>query len=298
MANFATTLLPSIIVLASVFLPMGAALATVLYIKRLEKRDAKRSPLNEKILHQPGLNARKKMDQLGEDITERMVQLMLVGPMAILALLLPRVRWSNIRYGWLELLVVLLAGCSIALLIRSIVRLRKQHSAWKAGYLGELATAQALNKLIAHGCLVFHDLPTDRANIDHIVVTPKAVFAVETKWRGKGEGKAGAEVRYDGKTLKFPDHQTNKPLDQARALAQWLSKLLHGETGQPVRVIPLVALPGWYVTLEQGAASSDVKVINEKWQKTFLDVGGPEISTEQRTRIAHAIAKRYPEMVV
>ena len=296
MTGIATSLLPSLVLLALVFLPVGLVLSTVLYQKRLEKRALKKSPLNEKVLHYAGAQARKKIDSISDDIMERLMQVMLIGPMAMLVILLPRVQWSRMRYGWVEWLVLAGAILWVFWLTQKIVLLRKERKAWQAGYLGELATAQALNKLASQGCLVFHDLPTDRANIDHIVVAPKAVFAIETKWRSKGPGKAGAEAYYDGKVIRFPSHETNQPLQQVRGLATWLSKYLHGETGQSVRVIPTVALPGWYVVLSPGSSSADVKVINEKWQKTFLEISGIEIRPEQRTRIANAIIKQYPDM--
>ena len=36
------------------------------------------------------------------------------------------------------------------------------------------------------GFAVFHDVPGDKAfNVDHVVIGPQGVFAVETKGRGK-----------------------------------------------------------------------------------------------------------------
>lgn len=296
MTGIANSLLPSLILLALVLLPMGLVVGIVLFQKRLENRDAKKSPLNEKVLHQAGMQVRNRIDEIGDSISGRLIQVMLIGPMVMLAILLPRVQWSRMRYGLIEWTVAIGAALWVIWLTRNIVLLRKGRKAWQAGYLGELATAQALNKLTAQGCLVFHDLPTGRANIDHIVVAPKAVFAVETKWRSKGVGKAGAEVHYDGNVLRFPGHRTDQPLQQVRGLTQWLVKYLHGETGQSTRVIPTVALPGWYVVLDKGSSNADVKVINEKWQKTFLEIDGVEISPEQRTRIVNAITKQYPDM--
>jgi uncharacterized protein YneF (UPF0154 family) len=205
MIGIANSLLPSLILLALVVLPMGLVVGIVLVQKRLEKRDAKKSPLNEKVLHQAGMQVRNRIDEIGESISARLIQVMMIGPIVMLAILLPRVQWSRMRYSWIEWAVAIGAALWVIWLTRQIVLLRKERKAWQAGYLGELATAQAFNKLSAQGCLVFHDLPTGRANIDHIVVAPKAVFAVETKWRSKGAGKAGAEVHYDGKALRFPD---------------------------------------------------------------------------------------------
>ena len=298
MNSIFNSLLPSLILLVLILAPLGVVVGIVTYTNRQEKRATKRSPLNEKILHQAGFQASKKIDEINDGIMERLMQVMLIGPLAMLVILLPRVRWSHIHFGWVDYFVGAIAIGLLTLLTSSVVRMRKERKAWHAGYLGELATAQALNKLVEQGCTVFHDLPTDRANIDHIVVGPTAVFVVETKWRSKGQGKAGSEVRYDGKKLQFPGQKTDKPLEQVRGLAQWLAKYLHGETGSPVRIVPTVALPGWYVVLEPGASTSDVKVINEKWQKTFLEMGGSEISRDQRTRIANAISKRYPDMTL
>lgn len=298
MIGIANSLLPSLILLALVFLPTGFVVGIVIVQKRQENRNAKKSPLNEKVLHQAGMHARSRVDEIGEKINERLVQVLLIGPTVMLVILLPRVQWSRMRYGWIEWTVAIAAALWVIWLTRKIVLLRKERKAWQAGYLGELATAQALNRLSAQGCFVFHDLPTGRANIDHIVVAPKAVFAVETKWRSKGPGKAGAEVHYDGKVLRFPGYRTDEPLQQVRGLAQWLAKYLHGETGQSTRVLPTVALPGWYVILDKGSSNAGVKVINEKWQKTFLDIDGAEISPEQRTRIVNAITKQYPDLNV
>ncbi|MBN1547047.1 MAG: NERD domain-containing protein [Syntrophaceae bacterium] len=52
---------------------------------------------------------------------------------------------------------------------------------YRLGYEGEMATGQELNMLMLEGYHVFHDFPADRFNIDHIVVSPNGVIAIETK---------------------------------------------------------------------------------------------------------------------
>jgi hypothetical protein len=59
----------------------------------------------------------------------------------------------------------------------------------RIGYDGELATAQELNQLMRHGYYVFHDLQAENFNIDHIVIGPAGVFAVETKSRSNDIGR-------------------------------------------------------------------------------------------------------------
>ena len=79
------------------------------------------------------------------------------------------------------------------------------------------------------GYRVYHDFPGDKFNIDHIVVGPPGVFAVETKARSKPtsqDRKADAKVKYDGKCLRFPNATDVEFLEQAKRQAEWLSKWL------------------------------------------------------------------------
>jgi len=49
------------------------------------------------------------------------------------------------------------------------------------GYDAELSVGQELNQLMRQGAVVFHDLPADGFNIDHVLISALGVFAIETK---------------------------------------------------------------------------------------------------------------------
>lgn len=71
-------------------------------------------------------------------------------------------------------------------------------------------------------------------NIDHVVVGPAGVFAVETKARAKSTSdnrSADAKVTDDGKCLHFPRWKEVKPLEQAKNQAVWLERWLSSATG-------------------------------------------------------------------
>ena len=299
MNGFLTALLPSIILLALVLLPLGVVVALVLLAKRAERRNARRSPLSEKLLHQAGSQARKRTEELGDDLMERIIQIMMIGPMTMLVILLPRVNWSRLQFNWLNWLVMLGAAAWIAWLIRAIFRIRKERRKWQQGMLAEIAAAQQLDRLQAQDCFVLHDLPAGDFNIDHVVVGPHAVFAVETKSRRKpGQGKASANVTFDGSALQFPGWKETRPLEQARAQAEWLAKYLRDETGESVVVYPVLCLPGWFVTLGKDARRSAVRVINPKMGSLFVDAGNqPVLPGAQRNRIVNALQKRYPDII-
>lgn len=60
---------------------------------------------------------------------------------------------------------------------------RSEASAWRKGAAGERATARLLAPLASEGAVILHDraIPTMRANIDHIVITPGGVWVVDSK---------------------------------------------------------------------------------------------------------------------
>lgn len=120
---------------------------------------------------------------------------------------------------------------------------------------------------MAQRCRVFHDVPGDgKWNIDHVVVGPGGVFAIETKTRTKRPGKHGrrdCDAVFDGKAIQFPwGYEKKNPVDQARRNAQWLATMLSKATGERVNAQPIVALPGWFVILPK--ANSNVKVLSGK----------------------------------
>lgn len=289
---------PAAIMLAAVFLPVLLAVGVVFTLKHAEARDERRSPLKDKLLHQAGAQSRKKAEVLGDEIVARLVWLMLVGPGVLMAILLPRVRWSRIQFGWFEWALIFGALAVIGWIVRDVVRFRRERRVWQNGMRGEIATAQSLDRLQTLDCMVFHDLPGNRGNIDHVVVAPNAVFAVETKWRSKqGSGAKSAEVWFDGKTLQFPNgYRDSAPVEQASACASELAKYLQGKTGERVKVVPVVALPGWYVCSRPEALAADAVAINPKLGYQLLERQGTPIPRAQRNRIINALTERYPEL--
>lgn len=156
----------------------------------------------------------------------------------------------------------------VGLGIHQMMKAWKKYHMLLLGYEAEVYVGQQLNHLMAVGCRVYHDFPLDSlGNIDHIVVSPVGIFAVETKGRAKPDKQRGskdATVSYDGKTLFFPDgREDSRPLSQAKRNAQALSKWLASATGmQSMPVTPVVALAGWFV--DYRIKSPEIKIYNGK----------------------------------
>jgi hypothetical protein len=219
----------------------------------------------------------------------------LSGPMCLLAWALMFVPWTRVSVGLREWIII---ACFVALFAFGLSRFvhhAKLRRRAREGLAAERATAQELNRLMADGCQVFHDLPGEPFNIDHVVISPRGVFVVETKSRKKPPDMY--KVQYDGHALHFPGGRpTSHPIEQARNYAQWLARYLRDATGRDVPVSPTVALPGWFI--ERTVPHPEVEVFAPagKGARFVLDrnVGAP-LDDGTRALIGQALAMRYPE---
>ena len=188
---------------------------------------------------------------------------------------------------------ILIAAAFVAYFFVPLFRLLQKRRRYRLGYDGEVAVGQVLNLLMLDGYHVYHDLEADNFNIDHVVVGPAGVFAVETKARAKSisnNRSKDAIVEYDGRTLRFPTKVETKALEQAKWQADWLSKWLSSAIGDPVAAVPVLALPGWYV---KRTSTSGFPVINPKQMKSMLKHHrGNALEDKQVTRIVHQLDQR------
>jgi len=161
------------------------------------------------------------------------------------------------------------------------------------GLDGERATGEELNQLMKHGYRVYHDMQAGKFNIDHVVIGPGGVFAVETKYRSKKEGSGlnGATVFRNNDMLRFPDDKLNlNAIPQARAQARWLEEFLTKSVGKHISVQAIVTLPGWKV--EKGPHDGSVLVINPKNPDNFF-LSRPAIPDDQMIQqVAYQVEQR------
>jgi hypothetical protein len=256
------------------------------------KQRGRRSPFTHQLLRGPGESLRIQLDKLSESLDECIVQTIVI-PLAICIVFLLQTRMSE-TVPWTLLAIYFFSGVlfSIYLILR-MVRLLEKRNVYRLGLDAELAVGQELNQLMAYGCRVFHDVQAENFNIDHVVVGPSGVYAVETKGRSKpdkGRGAADAKVTYDGKMLQFPDWQETDPLAQAKRQATWLGKWLTSAVGSSVSVVPALALPGWFVDRSK---SGDVIVFNGK-NPLFLAKPNfrGSLNEQQVQQIAHQLEQR------
>jgi len=164
------------------------------------------------------------------------------------------------------------------------------------GLKGERLVGEMLNKLMKDGFDVFHDFPLEpdgkSPNIDHIVVGPNGVFAIETKtWRKPKETSDGKnwEVTFDGKQLKFPHFTTKKGIGQATQNARLLSKHLSASTDETIRAVPILALPGWFASSK---SIDPLIVVNPKQIRSAILAKDKTIDESLQKKIAYQLELR------
>lgn len=166
----------------------------------------------------------------------------------------------------------------------------------RLGLLGEQVVGLILDRLSSASIRVFHDLEVTEPgrktwNIDHVVLTPAGVFAIETKTRRKPKetgtgGQVGHKVIYDGQQLIFPSSMQadRHGLQQAQGNADWLAGKLTDLNAAPIPVSPVLVLPGWWV---EGKGKGSVAALNPKGLPSFL-TGRPSIFSDKQFRALNA----------
>ena len=174
---------------------------------------------------------------------------------------------------------------AILCLIRFAVQRANNYS---RGMQGEIVTAYELAKTVCRdNWHIFHGLyiPSIDGDIDHIIVSPKGVFAIETKMsRGSVISYENGEVKVDRQSpLRNPN-----PIKQAKRNAAKLSELIEQKTDMSVWVTPIVCFPGMFVY--PGEKTSKMMVINPKQIRKSLP-SEDSLGEDQVRKIAKALEK-------
>jgi len=137
-----------------------------------------------------------------------------------------------------------------ALGFKKLCKLKVIRDRMYLGYFGESAVAEYLDELKQQGCYVFHDVQCEdggsKFNIDHVVVGPTGLFAVETKTYSKywpAEDKLREEIEFVDGQLRFTWGTGAKHIRQAIRQADWLANRF----GQKYPVQAILTFPGWEV---------------------------------------------------
>lgn len=247
-----------------------------------------RSPLKAPPLRYAGQSLDQEINRLVND-----------GVMPYIAVALCVV-WIAI-YEWYRWYVgappqpVLLTFVAIGMMLVAAFKVwttRKRMRRLRLGRDGERVVGQFLEQLREQGFQIFHDVPTGRGNLDHVMLGPQGVFAIETKTVSKPR-RGDAKVRFDGERVVVGGHKPDRdPIAQARAEASWLRQFLCESSGRSVTVRPIVVYPGWYVESERSQGDGDVWVLNPRALPAFVE-HAPHVLLAEDVKLLSYHLSRY-----
>ncbi|MFT8736759.1 MAG: nuclease-related domain-containing protein [Zymomonas mobilis] len=253
----------------------------------------RRNPVSEPLLALPGETLQKNLHFENNKLMA-ICSISAIIPSIVVVILMGQ--WINpaqIQFHFIDLLLGVICLASMTASVFATKKIMAKRKRLTAGLVGEVASAQYFTPLVREGWLIFHDLSFPRGNIDHVLVGPTGIFAIETKYRSKYadmKGSQSALAEYDGHSIIFSGRrQEELPLQQAKAVSTELSKYLKGKLGRFVPVRPVVSLPGWRIESSISDMEVEVLVLNPKNCRRLKNLRVMIKSSEVLNRIQAAL---------
>ncbi|MBN1471564.1 MAG: NERD domain-containing protein [Syntrophaceae bacterium] len=236
-----------------------------------------KSPLKDKPLHNPGQSGEKYIQDYKDD--KILPPLMFAFGMILIAI----TEW----YSWFTkslpnpLPITVVAFIAVLYAMIRVAIVRKKIKALRLGRDGEIVVGQYLEVLRENGAKIFHDIPGDGFNLDHVVIDKSGIYVIETKTISKPD-KGEARIIYDGEKIVVNGKELDRnPVVQTKAVCNWLKELLKESTGKDCNPKPVVLFPGWFIELTAEAKNSDVWVLNPKALPAFISKSKPQLKDDE-----------------
>ena len=150
------------------------------------------------------------------------------------------------------LCAVAFTAISLLLIVRGYVKVKKIRGMlkrYRKGLEGERLVGESLNQLSNESTYVFHDIPGERFNVDHIIVSTRGIFVIETKHFNRDlcqefyyDGSMIYRVMKDGRKFLCP-----KLLPQIDGEARFIEHEIERRTDTKLPVVKVAILIGSYI---------------------------------------------------
>lgn len=246
-----------------------------------------RSPLKAKPLRNPGQSLDEEIQRVIDD--QAMAPYVAIVMLWTVALIEWFLAWRDApRQPWVFAIGALIGT---AWLYFRLIRIRRAVKALRLGRDGERAVGQFLDGLREGGARIFHDVPAEGFNLDHVVISKHGIYVVETKTITKPS--ADAKVIYDGEQVTVAGFKPDRnPVTQAAAEASWLRQLLQQSTGREFPVRGVVAYPRWWIEQVNKDRPRKVWVLEPKALPKYIE-NAPTIMTAEDVALASYHLSRY-----
>jgi hypothetical protein len=255
--------------------------------KQPKKTEKKRSPLKDKPLRYAGKSIDEQIDKL---VNDNAAPYIVVSVLFIVITILEWLRYysnsppSPKTITFLAVLAILFSYYKIRKMVREVKQL-------KLGRDGERIVGEQLDELREKGYKIFHDIVGENFNIDHIIISTKGIFLIETKTYSKPNDMDG-QIHFDGRGITVDGLKlTDDPIVQATASANWLRNLLKKSTGKEFLIKPVVVFPGWYIKSTEESKKSSCWVLNEKALPKYIEHEKTSITAEDVSLASYHLSR-------
>jgi len=267
------------------FCPAPTALVVYLVLRsRRKTRHAAPAVVRQVRRPPPGESIRIRIEELDQELYAWLTYLAICP--AVIGLLAVLDRMPGLT---LPITLFSVSGLWTTVCALKLRQIHHERTEAELGFDGCRRVAEELNRLQAEGFEVFHDVPIDAFHIDHVLVGPPGVFAVETKTRVGSENAATpAVVQFDGFRLNWQSgsYGLEQTVSRARFLAQWLREVL----GRDVEVTPILTAPGWIV--ECAAVNPSALVLNPKEIGKLCELKLVHLDEDLIRQVCHHLTER------
>ena len=240
----------------------------------------------------------KPLRYVGQSLDEQIDKLINEGAFPYVFICLLVVYWAG--YEWwryykhpkpspgfatLFALIVLLVS------FYNIRKILKKLKSLKLGRDGERVVGQFLDGLRENGHRIFHDIIGENFNIDHVIISKKGIYVIETKTYSKPES-GNSKIYFDGRKLVVEAlGELTKPIAQVNAASNWLKNILRETTGKKFAVKPVILFPGWFVESTKEGKKSNIWVLNPKALPVYIENQPDTLSTEDVMLVSYHISR-------
>lgn len=157
-----------------------------------------------------------------------------------------------------------------------VFRLRPQLRRLRQRARGDRRVAQILERMRSKGFVALQELPASGFMIDHVIVGPSGVYAIETKsWNAFGSGTI--DCQNDTELLLSGRVRDGRALQQARDAAGAIQLQLKDQLREHRPVKGLLVFAGDW-TIECQADHLDVDVVAAEELENYLDERQPQLT--------------------
>ncbi len=264
--------------------------------RRLEAIRARRADVysRDMYLRSPGESTLNRIDRATSEFLTYGIAVAVV-PLILLLTYLAYVSFARAPQGWLEFAYLVCLTMGFLLYgVNKLRRLRLKTKRLRKIYAGLQSVALEINHLLASGHHVYHDFPSGRFYIDHIIVGPTGVFTVQSRIPSgflRAPALQDRRVSVVGNELITAKMADTRTIPNTVFHASWLANWLLTDTGDAVNVQPLLTLPGWAVETidDQAVIGVDPARIGSVVRTTCVH----PLSAESVHRLCAALETKY-----